>query len=329
MPIHPENAPDPGPLHTAAAWGRLDQATVLATGSDAIRFVDNFVTASVGAVGVGGGTEAFVTDARGWVIALVTILRTDAGLTIVASPGLGDRLRDHFEHYHIREAVDLTDATSDIHSLIVAGPEAATVVASLVPPTTTLPTADLGHTAVIIAGHAASVIRVTDQGADGFWIRGEPTAIDAISSALVAAGVPQAAQADLEAARIAAGYPAAIDIPEKTLPQELGRDARAISFTKGCYLGQETVARLDALGHVNRRLAIIALATDHPPVCPTPIRDGEHEVGTLTSSCETAPSGTAIGLGIVHAKALESTSLTVGDAPARVIDTPPARKHQA
>ncbi len=325
MPIDSILDSDAHPVRPPVSWGKVDQATVLATGGDAVRFVDNFLTASVSAVPIGGGTEAFMTDARGHVLALVNILRTEAGLEIIAAAGLGDRLRDHLEHYHIREAVELTDATSGTRALVVMGPEAAAALAPLITTTATLPSAFLENCIVGLAGHDVRVVSVTGQAADGFQVRGEPGAIDAVSRSLVAAGVPRAADADLEAARIASGYPAAIDIPEKTLPQELGRDALAISFTKGCYLGQETVARLDALGHVNRRLAIIAIETDPPPTCPTPIYYGEDVVGTLTSSCADSTSGMSLGLGIVHTKVLEATSLTVGDAAARVVAIPPDR----
>ena len=72
---------------------------------------------------------------------------------------------------------------------------------------------------------------------------------------LVQAGARRAGPQAFEARRIEAGFPSyGPDISDKNLPQELARDARAISFTKGCYLGQETVARIDALGHVNQTL---------------------------------------------------------------------------
>jgi folate-binding protein YgfZ len=320
----PENAPSAGFLRERDAWAPLNQATVLATGKDAVRFVDNFVTASVSAVPEGGGTESFVTDTRGHVIALVTILRTDSGLEIIAPPGLGERLRDHLEHYHIREAVELVDASDATGALVVAGPEAATTLAALTPNATCLPSSDLGHAVYTIASHDVRVVRVTGQGADGFQVRGPRMAIDAIAQALAVAGVPRVTDTDLDAARIAAGFPAAIDIDGKALPQELGRDTRAISFTKGCYLGQETVARLDALGHVNRRLVILGIDSDNAPSCPAPILHANNVVGTLTSCCVDARHGQAIGLGIVHTKALSATSLMIGTSPVRILAVPPA-----
>jgi folate-binding protein YgfZ len=318
-----ESMPMTGFGRVPVASTPLAQATVLATGKDAVRFVDNFVTASVSSVPEGGGTEAFVTDARGHVIALVTILRTDAGLEIIAPPGLGGRLRDHLEHFHIREAVDLVDASVTIGAMLVAGPEAAGALASLMPNVATLPSASLNHALFTLAGHEARVVRVTGQGFDGFQVRGPRTAIDAATQAFATAGVPPLTDADFDAARIADGYPAPIDIDAKTLPQELGRDARAISFTKGCYLGQETVARLDALGHVNRRLVIFGMDSKTPPACPAPILHADDVIGTLTSSCVDPRRETAIGLGIVHTKALSAATLMIGSVSARVLAMPP------
>ncbi len=320
----PDTACNSSPLIARTTWGHAHQATVLASGGDAVRFVDNFVTASVGSLPVGRGTEAFVPDARGHVIALVTILRTDAGLEIVAEGSLGSRLRDHLEHFHIREAVTLVDATADTAALIVAGPQAHAALAPLITSPAAIPTDCFAHDIMRIADQAVRIIRVTGQGADGYWVRGSREAIERVAASLVEAGLPQASDADLDAARIEACYPSAIDIAEKALPQELGRNAVAISFTKGCYLGQETVARLDALGHVNRRLALVAIEADRAPECPAAIRSGDDVVGTLTSSGIATRSGKPVGLGIIHTKALAAAPLVVGDAPARIIRVPPA-----
>ncbi len=323
MQSAPENESWKGFRGDPGKWAMLPQATVLATGKDAVRFVDNFVTASVGSLPEGGGTEAFVTDARGHVMALVTILRTATGLELMTAQGLGERLRDHLEHFHIREAVDLVDASDTIGAILIAGPEAAGTLASLMPHAATLPSADLSHALCSVAGQEVRVVRVTGQGLDGFLLRGPHAAIDAVTQALATSGVPRVHADEIDAARIAAGYPAPIDIDAKSLPQELGRDTRAISFTKGCYLGQETVARLDALGHVNRRLAIIGIDSDQVPACPATIRHADDVVGMLTSCCLDPRLGKVIGLGIVHTKALSAAALSIDTKSARILAVPP------
>jgi folate-binding protein YgfZ len=113
----------------------------------------------------------------------------------------------------------------------------------------------LSHSIGEIAGHTVWLRRVAMVLPLGYLVAGKREAHAVVSSSLVAAGATACDAAALEAARIEAGWPSyGIDITEKNLPQEVGRDATAISFTKGCYLGQETVARIDALGHVNRHL---------------------------------------------------------------------------
>src|SRR5437764_9919773 len=97
----------------------------------------------------------------------------------------------------------------------------------------------------------------------------EPSAVDdgsAVAASLIAAGAVRCEAAVVESARLEAGFPLfGLDITDDNLPQEVARDAKAISFTKGCYLGQETVARIDALGHVNRLLVRLRVDGERLP----------------------------------------------------------------
>lgn len=310
------SAPE-GPARLAAAWAPLAVGLLEASGRDSLRFVDNFTTAAVSALTDGDGTEAFFTDARGQVIVLATILVTGAGLLVVTPPGLAATLRDHLEHYHIREAVDLRDVSADHAVFVVTGPRAEAAVERLYG--SAPPAAALTHQDVMIGGSAARIVRVTGQGADGWWMLVPATAAATVAERLEAAGVPRAAAADLEALRLVARYPSSADIPPKTLPQELGRDSRAISFTKGCYLGQETVARLDALGHVNRRLVLLAIDAPEPPTVPAAVTLAGADVGLITSACGGPAAGGVLGLGLVQVRALSGGELRVAGASARPV----------
>lgn len=303
----------------AAAWAPRPFGLLEAFGGDAVRFVDHFTTAAVSALAVGGGSEAFFTDARGQVLALATILRTDTGLLVVTPPGLAATLRDHLEHYHIREAMELRDVSADIAAFLVAGPHAAAALERLCG--SAVPVAPLAHRPVSLGGVAARIVRAEGQGADGFWVLVACSAAAAVTDLLARAALPRAADADLESLRLEARYPTAADIPPKTLPQELGRDARAISFTKGCYLGQETVARLDALGHVNRRLMLLAIDAPDPPAVPATVTLAGVDVGLITSACRSPVVGGPVGLGLVQVRALGAAELRVGGAAARVVAT--------
>ena len=181
----------------------------------------------------------------------------------------------------------------------------------------------LGHVQGMLGGVAVVVVRIDWYGGSGFRLRSTAADGGRLAAWLQGERVPRADAETLEAARIEAGSPEPADIPEKTLPQELGRDARAIALDKGCYLGQETVARLDALGHVNRRL--VAVACDHRVGWSGNVdvtSDGQ-PVGRLTSLCRSAALGRVLGIGLVQLKAIDSgRPLAVEDAAAEVVPLP-------
>jgi folate-binding protein YgfZ len=312
--------PGYGPLRDAVAWADLGSRTAVhVTGEDAVRFIDNFTTAAVSRIEPGRGTEGFFTDARGWVLALANILRLEDGLWIDAPAGLSLPLHSHLEHYHIRERVEIVDASAGWAHILVAGPRAAEWLAarcSVYPPVR-----PLDHVRGDVAGIAARIVGIDWAGAGGFLLQVAAADKEAVVDLLRRERVFEAEAAAVETVRVEEGRPEPRDIPEKTLPQEIGRDDRAISFTKGCYLGQETVARIDALGHVNRRL--VALATTEPASPGAEVRLAGDVVGRITSSCWSPRAQAGLGLGLVLAKGLApEAALAVGGRPARLVAVP-------
>ena len=331
------DAPAPIPdgyadLRRGLAWGDLGRRLVLtARGPDAVRFVDNFTTAALSALAEGEGTEGFFTDARGWVLALTSILRIEDGVWIDAPAGLAAPLREHLDRYHIRERLELCDASEDRGNLVIAGPQAEAWLAARL--SVRPPEALLHHGRGLLGDVPVAIVRVDWYGPTGFLVQSDKADHPRLVAWLEAHAVPRAEAAAWDAARIEAGMPAPIDIPEKTLPQELARDQRAISFTKGCYLGQETVARIDALGHVNRRFVAIAIdgATDgwggdaslQGVAADVVVRCGDEVVGRLPSICYSPALGCGLGLGLVQAKVVDAARpLEVGGAAARVVAVP-------
>ncbi len=309
-------------LRRTLAWGDAGHRTVLtARGPDAVKFIDNFTTAAVSSLAAATGTEGFFADARGWVLALANILRTEDGIWIDAPAGLATSLWEHLERYHIRERFELTDESGTMSHLILAGPQADAWLAARC--SVRPPAEQLHHVRGLLGGVPVAIVRIDWYGPQGFLI--QTTAADSpqLVEWMKTQGVPQASSAAWEAARIEAGMPAPVDIPEKTLPQELARDQRAISFTKGCYLGQETVARIDALGHVNRRFVAVAIDGDSHHAAGVVVRAGDEVVGQLTSVCCSPAVGGSLGLGMLQAKALAAgRPLEVEGAAARVVAVP-------
>lgn len=319
-------------LRRGLAWGDLGRRSVLtARGPDAVRFVNNFTTAAISTLAEGAGTEGFFTDARGWVLALTSILRIEDGVWIDAPAGLAATLREHLDRYHIRERLELCDASEARWNLIIAGPQAEAWLTAH--SSVRLPEALLHHGRGLLGDVPVAIVRVDWYGPTGFLVQSDEADHPRLVAWLESHAVPRAEAAAWDAARIEAGMPAPVDIPEKTLPQELARDQRAISFTKGCYLGQETVARIDALGHVNRRFVAIAFdaATDgsggdaslQETAGDAVVRCGDEVVGRLTSICSSPALGCGLGLGLVQAKVVDvARPLEVGGAAARVVAVP-------
>jgi folate-binding protein YgfZ len=124
---------------------------------------------------------------------------------------------------------------------------------------------------------------------------------DEVARALYDAGAAPCGAAAVEVVRIEAGVPLyGADITEDNLPQEVNRNDQAISFTKGCYLGQETVARIDALGHVNRTLVGLKFTRGAAPDPGCELTAGETAVGRVTSVAFSPRLGAAVALGYVR-----------------------------
>jgi len=317
--VPPIGYPD---LRQRAAWLELPRRTSLEVrGADAVAFVDRFCTAALGRLPAGAGAEACFCDASGRVLALTTVLRLADGVWIDADPEAAAVLPAHLEHHHIRERLVIEDVSAARVSLFVGGPRAADWLTArgLEPPA-----AALGHAVLTIDGAEVRAVRVDWCGAGGFLLQAAGDAGPTVA-AWLDAGLPRAEAAAFATARIEQGTPTAADLDPRTLPQELGRDDRLISFTKGCYLGQETVARIDALGHVNRRL--VAVTTDAPRDVPpgAVVTHAGEPVGVVTSGCRSPRLDAGLGLVLLHRRGSAADgALAIDGVAARVVPLPVA-----
>jgi tRNA-modifying protein YgfZ len=126
-----------------------------------------------------------------------------------------------------------------------------------------------------------------------------------------------------QAIRLESGWPLfGVDFDGSNLPQEVNRDAQAINFRKGCYLGQETIARIDALGHVNKRLATVRIEGDEPAVRGE-LTAGDKEAGWLTSVAWSPRFESWLGFAMLRRGVNDpGTKLACGNQPAEVLPTP-------
>jgi folate-binding protein YgfZ len=190
--------------------------------------------------------------------------------------------------------------------LSLVGPRAGDAVGVELAPEHANRPAELGGVPVLLIA--------TDAGVDVVCAADDAAAVRG------ALGVPEVPEAAAEVVRVEAGRPRyGIDLDDTTIPQEADLNARAVSFTKGCYVGQETVARLHYRGKPNRRLRGLRLSAPVPS--GTPLVLGERQVGTLGSSV-VSPRHGPIGLAIVRKEAAPGDELTAGAATAVVTELP-------
>jgi folate-binding protein YgfZ len=168
------------------------------------------------------------------------------------------------------------------------------------------------HALVTVDGAASSVLHSPDIGVEGYELLVPFESFDRVWERAVAAGATPAGLGAWEIARVEAGRPEwGIDIDDTTIPQEANfDDLDAISYTKGCYIGQEVVARVHFRGHVNRHLrGLRAAGSDAPPTGAQLIDDSGNHVGDVRSSVSSPRLG-GIALGMVRREITPSMSLT-------------------
>lgn len=268
---------------TPVFWPARGRTQIELAGDDRKSFLHGLTTNHIKRLEPWQGCETFLCNAQGKTIGHGWVFSFPETLVFDTVPGHGPALIKYLDRYLFREQVTLHDRTDEWSELVLGGANVQQVLGSLgvVAP----PISQCQHIEATIGGARVSVRRVD-------WLQGDCYALscDTANASVVEAAVRDAGAAELtpaawEAARIEAGCPLFDrDITPDNLPQEVARDTRSISFEKGCYLGQETVARLDMLGHVNRRLVRVRWpsGTAVPTAGTELVRDGK-VVGRVTS----------------------------------------------
>jgi len=269
------------------------------TGADAVSFLQNLCTNDIQRLVPGSGCEAFLTSVQGKILSHVLVFRGTNSIVLDTSAGQGDALTSHLDRYIIREDVQLCNRTDQWDEILVAGSKAEKSLLNIVEGT--LPEELLGHCRIKLAGQTAWLRRVDFTRPCSFVIASVAEDKPAITQALQEAGVVQCDFSAFDIARVEAGTPFyGQDISIENLPQEVAREEKTISFTKGCYLGQETVSRIDALGHVNRTLVGLKLSAGEIPASGTEIVAEEKSVGKISSAVYSPKLECPLALAYVH-----------------------------
>jgi tRNA-modifying protein YgfZ len=288
---------------SAALFDVGDRSQIEVRGADRAEFLHNFCTNDVKRLSAGQGCEAFVTNVKGRVLGHVFLFVEADAIWLESVAGADETLIAHLDRYLITEDVQLHSRTAETGEFFVTGPRAEAVVTSA---GFAVDLQEPYSHAQVESDHGGIRVRRVD------WFN-QPGFLIAIPRSAAAELRVRLANCDdcfaagslaFHALRIDAGFPLyGSDISEDNLSQEVGRTARAISFTKGCYLGQEPIARIDAMGHVNRELRRLRL--ERGPSSEGGARiisPDEDEIGRVTSSVQLTDDSQPLALGYVRSR---------------------------
>jgi tRNA-modifying protein YgfZ len=281
---------------------REGRGLLIVGGAEAAEYLQGQLTNDIEAIEPGEGAYAALLDRKGHMQADMRVLRPGEGpeLWLDLEPeGLAAASR-HLQMYKIGREVEVTDADTEHALLSLIGPRAVEVAGSA-------PLPELSCEAVTVGGAGCLAVG-TAAGVDLFVPAGER---ERARDALLAAGAVEVSAEAAEILRIESGRPRfGAEMGTETMPAEAGIVEGAVSFTKGCYIGQETVARLHYKGKPNRHLR--GLRFSAPAVPGAPIRVGEKEVGTVGSAA-VSPALGPVGLAILRREAEPGATVAVGE----------------
>jgi len=244
----------------------------------------------------GAGCEAFVTNVKGRVLGHVFVFAGDDSIWLETVADVASTLIAHLDRYVITEDVVITDRSEEWGELFVAGPTSRTRVGKC---GIEFDLSLDAHAIVKTRESSLSVRRVDMTGEEGYLLSVPRKNLGAVWARLAKTEITLAGQTAFEVLRIEAGMPLyGIDISDDNLAQEVSRTKQAISFTKGCYLGQEPIARLDALGHVNRELRGLRFSVPISLEAGTDVlaEDGDEAIGRVTSFAQLSASAAPVAL---------------------------------
>jgi folate-binding protein YgfZ len=289
--------------------------TIVVTGADRRSWLNGLVTCELAKLEPGGGAYGLSVAKSGKILAELWIIALDDRLLVGAQRDRVPALIEHFNRYIMMEDAEVADASGELGWLFVHGPLSG----------------DLVLVARGTGAHAAPVA-FTDLG--GAAVVAKESAIDGVVSALLTHAGERGVLASPEAferLRVEEGIAKfGVDFTEQNYPQEASLERLAVSFQKGCYLGQETVFMLEARGHAKKRLVSLEVqggvdVSDVPPDAAITLPGDGAEVGTITSR---APAPGKEGAGVValgyvkYKHAATGTELLVAGRPARITRAP-------
>ena len=294
----------------AGLLDRSERTLIRVTGSEGAEFLQGQLTNDIEALEPGAGCYAALLDRKGRIRADMRVLRIAADeLLIDTGVEAAAAVLGHLSMYKVGRDADVAEVEGGERLLSLIGPQAGQIIASPLGP-------EHSHREISISGSGCRAI-ATDLGAD-LLVAGDDAG--AIAAALLDAGAEPVDERAGEIVRVESGRPRlGREIGPQTMPQEAGINERAVSFTKGCYIGQETVARLHYKGKPNRHLRLLSSGAELEAGAGVSFEG--REVGTVGTAV-LSPARGALALAILRREAEPDAEVEVaceaGSVPARV-----------
>ena len=311
----------------AALFDRSDRGSIDVLGSEAATFLHRLLANSVRTLRPGEGNRNMLLSARGKVLAIFELEVAADGVRLSTQPGQAAGLLGSLDTYLFAEKVRLIERSEQSAALELAGPRAREFAERLLG--ASLPVADHAWAAFEFAGASVRASPLIVAGSPGVRLDGGPRLAPLLWDALVALGATPAGIAAQDCLRAEANWAEpGVDIDENVYPQE-ARLERAFSLSKGCYIGQEVVAKIDTYGGLNKRLVALKISQHDPLPRGTRLYrldDGEwRDLGVVTTWAYSFVLDSGLALAFVKRRhQAPGTQFRVGDGPvtATVVPSP-------
>jgi tRNA-modifying protein YgfZ len=291
-----------------------ERALLVASGPQRLKFLHGLLSNDLVSRAAGQGCRAALMDAKGHLLTFLRAVVTDSQVLLEVPAARRDEIHRRLDHYRVAAPVRFAPSSDAVFGLL--GPRVAETLGA--PPDL----AAESHTEIAIGGTVARLVRAGDLPATGYVLYVPAESRDTVRAALLAQGVTALGREALDALRIEEGRAwYGPDVSAENLLHETGLVAEYHSPSKGCYVGQEVIARLEARGaNVNRRLRGLRLSEPRP--AGTALRAEGKEAGVLTST-GVSPRRGPIAMGYVHRSHLDlGTVLDADGARAEVVALP-------
>jgi len=326
-------------LRENAAIGAVSTRNAIGvTGRDRAAYLQGLLTNDIQALTPGTGCYAAWLTPQGRMLTDIHLFESGDMILLDVPAGELPATIERLDQFLFSEDVQFADLSAALEAVWVHGPAAHSMLDQVLSGATgghaqaeacALDTwAEYHNARATFAGAPVVVARVSQLGVPGFCVYVETARAAELRRALVAAGAVEAEGGAIEAARIEAGYPLfGVDMTTDTIPLEAGIEGRAISLTKGCYVGQEVIIRVLHRGHGRVARKLVALRMEGGvPKAGARIFAGDKDTGFVTSSAHSPRLG-SIALGYVHRDSVApGTRVAVdtpsGRVPALVSDRP-------